>query len=1437
MPGEEWTTRLKVDVSEFKKGISDASKAIKEANATFKAETSGLDRWAKDADGLQKKLNSLKTVLANQKTILQAYQGQLSKTEEAYEENGRRAEMLKAKLQELAQNGVAKTDAEYQRYESALKDVLKEQDNNAKSCEDLRMKILGQQAAIGQTERDIRHYTAAQQEMEREAKSIISTVDKQEQELADLKKEYVDVSTAQGKNSDAARDLAKEIERLSKELKENKDKMNAAEKEADQLDHSLEEVDDSAGKLSQGFTVMRGALASLIADGIRMAASKLKEFASDVIETGMAFEASMAKVAALSGAAGESLDLLTRTAREYGATTQFSASEAADALGYMALAGWDAEKSAAELGGVLNLAAAAGIDLAQASDMVTDYLSAFSNSAMSATEFADKLAYAQANSNTSAEQLGEAYKNSAAKMNAAGQSVDTTTALLASMANQGLKGSEAGTALAAVMRDLTAKMQNGAITINGTTIAVQDANGNYRDLIDVLREAEAATVGLGTAEKATALAAVFTDKSQKGLNLILNEGIEKAAAFSVSLQGASVTLNGLRASASAAGIDIDEMQKAFEEAGVSADDFEKALQQSSGSAEEFTANLTKLTRSSSKTESIMKKAGATSKKLQAAMDNAGGAAEEMARIMNDNLQGDVKALNSAMDELKLTIYDTAKGPMRQLVQTASKELLPALTDMVKGVEGSGKRVGAAFGKMLSTAITSLVDALPSIAEMGITIVSSLASGIISALPKMVLSVDKLIGALVKGIVDGLDNIASSIAETFFGIENKSKAASEAILAQNEAIKSYAETLAQTEPVLADYNQLLSDQGNTISELDTKISETEQAITGILSAALREQRELRESDLESIRTYMDEMNRLQEEKLSIYRSQQLAELTKLKLESGEITQATAAQHLANTQKALDEANKATDDAYTARLTAIEQKYQAMNQIGSEAYQTELEAAKTAHDAQIAENKRYSTEALEILSQNSNAWVQQDAEKWAKLSEGMQAFNTSSASGFRNFLINAGDFFNGFNSSKDGYLEALKQMDKQSAQGLLNMATQVATSGGQIDEETKKLASNILGAFDNLPAGLDAAGKDALLGMITGLEAYIPELSSASEMSANEIVDTIKEKLGIASPSTVLAAIGENTTAGLVQGMESKQGEVAKVAQSMASAVEKAFTESSSIMMKVGGNIGVNIAKGLQNNIAKIKTAITTIINQVKNLFAANQVSFQQIGTNIVSAIAERMSAGQGRIQNAVRTIIGDINQIFASNRGRFQQIGTSISNAIADNFTRGKSRMQNAASGGANAMVAAMRTSIRSFEDVGTQMARGVWTGFQRQESSLTSNVRAVMRRLVTAVRKEMDERSPSKVFAKIGAFMAEGLGIGFVREMKATNRAILQSVSPKAMAGGMLNGLQSGMAVGTRIVNNNSTQSFVQNIYAPKQPSRIELYRQTKKLLAMAKGV
>ena len=166
------------------------------------------------------------------------------------------------------------------------------------------------------------------------------------------------------------------------------------------------------------------------------------------LKIGSSFESAMSETQAIFGIADKTsaaYQKLEATAREYGKTTQYSASESAAALKYMALAGWDVQQSTSALPGVLNLAAAASMDLAQASDMVTDYMSAFGIEADKSTYFADALAYAQNHANTTVDQLGQAFQNCAANMNASGQDFETTTALLEGMANQGTKGSLAGT--------------------------------------------------------------------------------------------------------------------------------------------------------------------------------------------------------------------------------------------------------------------------------------------------------------------------------------------------------------------------------------------------------------------------------------------------------------------------------------------------------------------------------------------------------------------------------------------------------------------------------------------------------------------------------------------------------------------------------------------------------------------------------------------------------------------------------------------------------------------------------------------------------------------------------------------------------------------------------------------------------------------------------
>lgn len=471
-----------------------------------------------------------------------------------------------------------------------------------------------------------------------EAETLRSTISKQEDTLQQLKQRYVDVATEQGETSDEARELARQIQDLSSELHENKTKLSDAEYAADKLDNSLEEVESSAKKADDGFTMFKATLANLAADAIMRAVDGIKNLAGNVIELGQNFTSTMSEVSAISGATGEDFEKLEACAREYGATTVFSASNAAEALKYMSLAGWDADQSTSALGGVLNLAAASGMELGAASDMVTDYLSAFAMEAGDAAYFADLLSYAQSHSNTTAEALGEAYKNCAANLNAAGQDVETVTSLLEGMANQGYKGSEAGTAMAAIMRDITNGMKDGAIKIGETSVAVMDAQGNFRDLTDILTEVEAATNGMGDAERAVALSSAFTADSTKGLNLILNEGMDKIAGYEEELRGAS------------------------------------------------------------------------------------GSAEEMANIMNDNLSGDVAAMNSAFEELGLKIYDALESKLRAGVQFITNGVIPAIEwlgghipEVTIAVSGLGAVIAAMNWGTISSKIAMVKGALVKLA--------------------------------------------------------------------------------------------------------------------------------------------------------------------------------------------------------------------------------------------------------------------------------------------------------------------------------------------------------------------------------------------------------------------------------------------------------------------------------------------------------------------------------------------------------------------------------------------------------------------------------------------------------------------------------------------------------------------------------------------------
>ena len=327
----------------------------------------------------------------------------------------------------------------------------------------------------------------------------------------------------------------------------------------------LKKTMDEAGEGAKGFgeksvEALDTVESVLATAGIAKALDEIKDAYMDCINTAGDFEASMSNVEALSGASGDELESLSDKAKEMGATTKFTAGESADALSYMALAGWNTQSMLEGISPVLNLAAAANMDLAQASDIVTDYLTAFGLKASDTTHFVDVMAYAMAHSNTDVIQLGEAYKACASTATSLGYSVEETTAVLATMANAGVKGGEAGTALNAIFTRLATNTKKCGDELANYGVNIYDAQGNMQSLSSILTGIAGVWGDLTDQEQANLAKTIAGTNQYSKLQTIMAGCSEAAAEGGQSFSDYTAALNNCAGSADKmAGTMLDNM--------------------------------------------------------------------------------------------------------------------------------------------------------------------------------------------------------------------------------------------------------------------------------------------------------------------------------------------------------------------------------------------------------------------------------------------------------------------------------------------------------------------------------------------------------------------------------------------------------------------------------------------------------------------------------------------------------------------------------------------------------------------------------------------------------------------------------------------------------------------------------------------------------------
>lgn len=238
------------------------------------------------------------------------------------------------------------------------------------------------------------------------------------------------------------------------------------------------------------------------------------------------FDASMSNVSAISGATGGDLQKLRDKAMEMGNKTKFSCTEAADAYGYMAMAGWKTGDMLDGIEGIMNLAAASGEDLATTSDIVTDALTAFGLQANDSGHFADILAAASSNANTNVSMMGETFKYAAPIAGALGYSAEDTALAIGLMANAGIKGSQAGTSLRKIMTELNGEIKISGKELGDVTIQTTNADGSMRDFSEIIMDCREAFSHLSDSEKTAAAETLVGKNAMSGFLAIMNASDE-----------------------------------------------------------------------------------------------------------------------------------------------------------------------------------------------------------------------------------------------------------------------------------------------------------------------------------------------------------------------------------------------------------------------------------------------------------------------------------------------------------------------------------------------------------------------------------------------------------------------------------------------------------------------------------------------------------------------------------------------------------------------------------------------------------------------------------------------------------------------------------------------------------------------------------------------
>lgn len=1186
--------------------------------------------------------------------------------------------------------------------------------------------------------------------LEAKLKQLNTVLSAQKRQVELAERELEEVSKEYGENSAEADRCRIKLNGYKAAVANTERQLDTYETQLDSVNDEMDEVETSTDKATDGFTIMKGVIADLASSAIKAGIEALKDFAKYTIKVGSEFEAAMDKVQAVSGASVSEMEQLTAKAREMGATTKFSATESAEAFNYMAMAGWKTDEMLNGIEGIMNLAAASGADLATTSDIVTDALTAMGYGAQDAGRFADVMAAASSNANTNVEMMGETFQYAAPIAGALGYSIEDTATAIGLMANAGIKGTKAGTALRSIMTRMSAPPKEAAeamdqlgISITTTTEDGQEEMLPFSDVIEQLREKFS---GLSEEQQTQAAKAIAGQNAMAGLLAIVNasEGdFEKLTRAIENSDGAAEEMAGIMQDNLQGAITI--ASSAAEGLGIALYDRVKgpltsavklATELITGITDALTPQQTAMEKFLAETEAIGDRAQQEVEASKAAIDNG---AAEVAKL--ESLAGIIKDANTEFG--LFASIDTSEAASD--VSATASDMEDPLSEMTEGSEQAKEAIdGIGEADASNTTVADLAEEVKTQGEaiqtdadetktkleeigkadlsgenlkselQGIASATSDASAEMDAFTKA--EVSAAIAELAKDIPaigDAWDEVTGQLKITEAEFDALVNAQKRAVLekafvkAQQEAVEAWADSeVAVTRAESAvKHAQEAYDEYITSAEKDY---DSRLAYDATYARQLEEELKQAQGDLETYQqTNKDAAEAMAE-------AEAAAEEAKNKYGELSTEGKSAADATSDLAGAMDEAGESAEDF----VSAAQADYEMQGKL-ADAHKEAAQAIRDAYDdAKEAAENAFSVNPFDAWEQDQESGI-----------EKMQAAFDSQIEGMTNYAENLQTVSEhvGQEITPD-FLQYLEGLGTDGAQAMQELADAFSEGDTSTVENLMESYTQAMQKQDEISAALAEDAVAFQLGMDEfasaaedwdGLQNAVDFVSELGDGVSEEAMTAFEDAASRAQEAGV--KIPDGLQEGIEEGADNPQAAIEEATELLNSAIEGQMEAVLEAAKQGGNDIPDSISEGIE---AGGQTAVDAYKELLTEIGASGtdeaQDGGEETGEAYDEATASAMEGKKGDVEKAAVAVSTAGKNKANAEAPKWKEPGQKSGQAYTDGIAAKKSDAESAARTVAQAAANASGGQNSTFNSHGATAGSNFVSGLNGQAGSAYS---------------------------------------------------------------------------------------------------------------------